>query len=278
MVDSLSHKTQMNLKKLLIFFLALVASHYLLVIPSYAVNMNSDQYRIQFGTVNSGGKAMTNTDYKLNTSVGQTAAKEFQASGYIIKAGFQYIYSRIPFTFSLSSIQVDLGSLLPSVPSTGSITLSVSFGAAGQYIVTARADRPLATASLADTIPFTGCDGGVDTCTTTLAKPWTLSTAYGFGYDMTGEDIPADFINNTYFRPFPNLLLSEAPAVIMQSTNVTADITPTPFPAYTPAPLLTGAPHDTTHQATITMKGNVSNFQAAGTYATVIRFLATPSF
>jgi len=240
--------------------------------------MNSPQYRIQFGTVNSGGKAMTNTDYKLNTSVGQTAAKEFQASGYIVKAGFQYIYTRIPFTFSLSSIQVNLGTLLPSVPSSGNITLSVSFGAAGQYIVTARADKPLATASLANTIPFTGCDGGSDTCTTTLAKPWTLTTAYGFGYGMTGEDIPADFINNTYYRPFPNLLLSEAPAVVMQSTNVTADITPTPFPAYTPAPVLTGTPHDVTHQATITMKGNVSNFQSAGTYSTVIRFLATPSF
>lgn len=246
--------------------------------PVSAVNMNSPQYRIQFGTVNSGGKAMTNTDYKLNTSVGQTAAKEFQASGYIVKAGFQYIYTRIPFTFSLSSIQVNLGTLLPSVPSSGNITLSVSFGAAGQYIVTARADKPLATASLANTIPFTGCDGGPDTCTTTLAKPWTLTTAYGFGYGMTGEDIPADFINNTYYRPFPNLLLSEAPAVVMQSTNVTADITPTPFPAYTPAPVLTGAPHDVTHQAIINMKGNVSNFQSAGTYSTVIRFLATPSF
>ena len=246
-----------------------------------AINMQSNDYRIQFGTVNSGGQKMTdpvNNLYNLSTSVGQAAAKEFQSNGYIVKAGFQYIYSRIPFTFSVSNIRVDLGTLLPSTPSTSPITLSVSFGGAGQYIVTARADAPLTAISGINTISFTACNGGVDTCIITNAKQWTSSGAYGFGYGMTGQDIPADFINNTYFRPFANRLISENPTTVMQSTNVTADISPTPNPAYTPAPVLTGIPHDTTHQSTMTMKVNISGLQPAGTYATVIRFLATPSF
>jgi hypothetical protein len=95
---------------------------------------------------------------------------------------------------------------------------------------------------------------------------------------MTGQDIPADFISSSYFRPFANRLLSESAATIMQSNNVTADISPTPAIPYTPAPVLTGTPRSTTHQSVITMKANISGLQPAGTYATVIRFLATPSF
>jgi hypothetical protein len=95
---------------------------------------------------------------------------------------------------------------------------------------------------------------------------------------MTGTDIPADFIGSTYFRPFPNFLTAEAPAIVMQSTNVTDTILPTPNPSYTPAPLLTGAPHNVTHQSTMTMKLNISALQASGSYITVLRFFATPSF
>lgn len=265
------------------FFLILVSVCTLFYACAYAsrvfaINMNSDEYKIQFGTVNSGGKKMTDSSYKLSTSVGQAAAKEFQSNGYIVKAGFQYIYSRVPFTFSLSTIRVDLGTLVPNIPSTGTVGLQVSFGGAGQYLVTARADSPLSTNAYASSIPFTSCDGGVNTCTITVAKPWTNTSLYGFGYNMAGEDVPTDFIDGTYFRPFSNLVTPETPAIVMQSTNVTVDISPTPNPAFTPAPVLTGVPRDTVHQSTMTMKVNVSSIQPAGTYATIVRFLATPSF
>lgn len=247
----------------------------------YAVNMNTDRYRLQFGTINMGGAKMTDPSdgsYNLSTSLGQAAAKEFQSSGYIVKAGFQYIYSRIPFTFSLSNTRIDFGTVAPSTPATGQLTLRVSFGGAGQYVVTARADGPFRNMSGASFIPHTSCNGGADTCTISTAKPWTQSSAYGFGYSMSGSDIPTDFINSTYYRPFPDLIASQNPAIIMQSSNVTANITPTPNPAYTPAPTLTGTPRNTIHQSVITMKTNISVIQQAGSYATVIRFLATPSF
>ena len=247
----------------------------------HAVNMDSTLYRIQFGTIDAGGAKMHNAvdnTYYLTSSMGQAAAKEFQSNGYTIKAGFQYVYARIPFTFSLSSIHIDFGTPLPNTPVTAPLTLKVSFGGAGQYLVTARADSPLTRQTGTDTIPFTLCDGGINTCTISSAKQWTLTSAYGFGYGMTGQDIPADFTNSTYYRPFPSLLASEAPAIVMQSTNVTDTINPTPNPSYTPAPVLTGVPHDTTHQSTMTMKLNVSSIQPAGSYITVVRFLATPSF
>ncbi len=251
---------------------------------THAINMRSDEYRIQFGKVDSGGGKMEEPgSYQLSSSIGQEAAKEFQSTGYIVKSGFQYIYSRIPFTFYLSKTRVDFGSLLPNTPATGTITLKVSFGGAGQYIVTARADSPLTEIQGTDTISFTACNGGVDTCSINTAKLWTNPTAYGFGYGMAGQDVPVDFSSNTYisttyFRPFANRLISEDAATIMQSGNVTADITPTPAVPYTPAPALTGVPRTTTHESIITLKANISGLQPAGTYAAVIRFLATPSF
>lgn len=271
----------MNIKKIFAIAFALITSHYSLITPIYAVNFYSPEYRIQMGTVDSGGGKMTDpvdNTYTLSSSIGQSAAKEFQSNGYVVKAGFQYIYSRVPFSFYLSTIRVNLGTLIPNSPATGDITMKVSFGGAGQYIVTARADTPLSEIQGTNTISFTGCNGGADTCTITNAKLWTSSSAYGFGYTMTGQDIPSDFISSSYFRPFANRLTSETPATIMQSTNITADITPTPAIPYTPAPLLTGTPRTTTHQAVITMKANISGLQPAGTYAGVIRFLATPSF
>lgn len=270
-----------TINKIVFAFVLSAASYMLYATCVSAINMQSNEYRIQFGTINSGGQKMTdpvNNLYNLSTSVGQAAAKEFQSNGYIVKAGFQYIYSRVPFTFSVSNIRVDFGTLLPNSPSTSPITLTVSFGGAGQYIVTARADTPLTMISGTNTISFTACNGGVDTCIITNAKQWTSTSTYGFGYGMTGQDIPADFISSSYFRPFANRLVSENPATVMQSSNVTADISPTPNPAYTPAPALTGIPRDTTHQSTMTLKANISGLQPAGTYATVIRFLATPSF
>ena len=282
--QSLTFKAKKCNKKiffLTVIFLLTAFCFQLLAHQVQAINMQSSQYRIQFGTVDSGGGKMTDPSdksYNLSSSIGQSAAKEFQSSGYVVKAGFQYITSRVPFSFSLSNISINFGSLLPSSPSTGTITLKVSFGGAGQYIVTARADAPLTDLRGTNSISFTACDGGVDTCSITNAKLWTSTSKYGFGYGMTGQDVPADFISSSYFRPFANKLLAEDPATIMQSNNITADITPTPAVPYTPAPMLTGVPRATTHQSVITMKSNISSIQPAGTYVTVIRFLATPSF
>jgi hypothetical protein len=264
-----------GLLPLSIFFITVV----FFTASAHAVNMDSNQYHIKFGTIDIGGQKMSNPaeGTYLSTSLGQTAAGQFQSNGYIVKAGFQYIYSRIPFTFSVSNIRADLGTLTPNTPSTAAINLSVSFGGAGQYVVTAGEMGPFRNF---DNIPIanTACDGGANTCSTTLAKPWTSLSAYGFGYSMSGTDIPADFINATYYRPFADKTVPQQPATVMQSSNVTQNLTPTPNPSLTPAPLLTGTPRNTTHQSTMTFKVNISPLQSAGSYNTVIHFVATPSF
>jgi hypothetical protein len=220
-----------------------------------SVNMDSSQFRIQFGNVNFGSGNYASDGYDVSSTIGQLAANEFSSSGYVVKAGFQYIHSIIPFTFSISDISINLGSLTAQTPSTQTTDLTVSFGSAGQYQVTAVEVGPLQTTNGSNFIPDTSCNGGAQTCTETSAHVWNSASAYGFGYNMSGDDIPADFINSTYFRPFADSTDAEAPAVVMSNTDVTKQ-----------------------SQATVTFKANISGTQAAGSYQTIIKFVATPSF
>lgn len=220
----------------------------------YADNFQSEQYRIQFGNVSMGGENVSSSGYNLGVSLGQTAAGEFQSSGYIVKAGFQYIHSIIPFYFSISSTNINFGSLLPNTPATQTTTLTVSFGGAGQYQVTAVEKTPFKTLS-GNTIPNTACDGGANTCTVSLAKPWTSASSYGFGYNMSGDDIPADFIDSTYYRPFPDESSAENPETVMSNINV-----------------------GRSRQAVATFKSNISGVQPAGSYHTAVQYTATSSY
>lgn len=225
--------------------------------------MESARYKIKYGNVDIGAKNQTSSNYKLGTTIGQLAAGQFNSTGYVVKAGFQYWHAIVPFTFSISSTNINLGTLVPNVPSTATTNLSVSFGSAGEYQVTAIEEGALRTMT-GNSIPDTICDGGSDTCTDALAKAWTSTSAYGFGYNMSLEDIPADFANNTYYRQFPDRTTADSPAVIMTSANVTVD--------------LTSKPKDIIHLSTVTFKANISPLQAAGSYQTVINFVATPGY
>ncbi|MCX7881509.1 MAG: hypothetical protein N2482_03320 [Patescibacteria group bacterium] len=221
----------------------------------FALNMESPLYKIQYGEIGIAGGKKSSDSYQLSDTLGQLAAGEFQSNGYIIKAGFQYLYSIIPFRFSISDTRIDLGTLLPNTPSTASTTLTVSFGASGQYLVTAIEEGKLRTLNEQNFIPDTQCDGGINTCNETQAKIWTSNNAYGFGYNMNGQDIPTDFINTNYYRPFPDRNNNEDPAIVMSSTNVGKN-----------------------RQSTMTFKVNISSIQPAGSYQTVINFVATPSY
>lgn len=249
-----------NKKRIFLSFLYVFFIFYILYLilnrqDVLGVNMDSSRYRIQFGNINIAGGNKTSDSYKLSDTLGQTAAGQFQSTGYIVKAGSQYIHSIIPFRFSISNININFGILNPNSPVSQTTTLTVYFGGAGQYQVTAIEKGKLRTLNDVNNIPDTICDGGGNTCNETLAKPWTSNSAYGFGYNMNGQDIPSDFIDSTYYRPFPDATIAESPAIVMSSANVAKN-----------------------RQSTVTFKVNISPIQPAGTYQTVINFVATPSF
>ena len=224
---------------------------------AYAVSMDSTRFRIDNANINSASGIKSSEGYRLSDTIGQTAAGRFASDGYIVRAGFQYINSIIPFEFSISDTNVALNPnpLVPNSFSTATTVLTVSFGSAGQYQVTAIEEGPLQTLNGSSQIPDTECDGGSETCDASTAKLWTSSTAYGFGYNMSGDDIASDFLSGSHFRRFPNRLVPETPAVIMSSQNVGRD-----------------------RQATVTFMANISPIQPAGSYQTVVNFVATPGF
>jgi len=243
------------MKKAIFLFIFSLSFLFFFLKSVFAINMESPLFKIQYGEIGIAGGNKSSANYSLSDTVGQTAAGQFNSTGYIVKAGFQYLHSIIPFRFSISNTNINFGILIPSSPQTATTTLTVSFGAAGQYQVTAIEEGRLRTLDEVNIIPDTQCDGGTNTCNESLAKPWTSNTAYGFGYNMSGNDIPSDFIDSTYFRPFPNRQENESPAVIMSSANVGRN-----------------------RQAVVTFKVNVSPVQPAGKYQTIINFVATPSF
>ena len=226
--------------------------------PVWAVHpMESDNFKIDWPNLNMGAGLPSSGNYGLGVTTGQTAPglyESFETIGFKVRAGFQYIHSLIPFTFTIDKIAVDFGALTVGVGTTDTIGLEVDCGSAGGYAITAHENKPL-TSSTASTIADTTCDTG-DTCDESDAGTWTLSTTYGFGYGMSGTDVPGEFSGGKY-KQYADLSL------------------PTPE---TPQAVMTGSNAGRNKQATMTLKVNVSGLQAAGVYENIIIFIATPTY
>jgi hypothetical protein len=239
---------------LLHIFYCLVIGAWLLVIPpkvNAQSSMDSSNYKIRLGNFNITSGQKSSSSYSLTDTVGQIAAEFFSSTGYHVKAGFQYIYTLYDFTFTISSLAINLGTQTPNTFSTASHTLTVS--APGQGYSVSAYEQTKLTNSQGDTIADTACDSGP--CTETSAQPWTIPTNNGFGYNLTGNDIAVDFTTSSYFRPFPDVSLAESPATIM-----------------------TTAAAGKNRVASVNYQLSVPGTQASGTYTTQIVYIATPVY
>lgn len=220
--------------------------------PVRAETLLSPNYTIRMGNFNITSGLKSSASYNLTDTVGQTVAEFFSSTGYHVKAGFQYIYTLYDFSFSISSIAVTLGSLIPNTFSTASHTLMVSAPGQG-YTVSAYETGKLKKSGTSDTIDDTTCDSGP--CTETAATVWTTASNNGFGYNLTGNDVSTDFINSTYFRPFPDASLSEPAAVVMSTSAAGKN-----------------------RIATVTYQVSPSVDQATGSFSTQVVYIATPVY
>lgn len=229
----------------------------LLIISSSPVvaidRMESDSYRLKFTNLNMTSGSKESDNFKILDTLGQTAPGEYSSSGYYVKAGFPYIKTIIDFSFTISDLSIDFGTLTPNTFSTKTNTLTVSAGGAGGYNVLASANHPLKLPASATTIPDTTCDSG--SCTEIQAGVWTNTSKYGFGFNMTGDDIASDFTDSTYFRQFADTASTESPQSIMSSVNV-----------------------GTNRTATVTYQTNIQASQSAGDYSNQITYVAIPTY
>ncbi len=246
----ITHK--INLYKFYTLYFVLCTLYFVLSpFPARAETMLSPNYTIRLGNFNMTSGMKSSASYNLTDTVGQIAAEFFSGTGYHVKAGFQYIYSLYNFSFTISSLAIDLGGLTANTFSTGSHTLTVSAPGQG-YSVNVYETGKMINAS-GDTIPDSTCDSG--TCTETTAGVWTTASNNGFGYNLTGNDIAADFISSTYFRPFPDFSLGETPSTIMTTSAAGKN-----------------------RIATVNYKISQPGSQAGGTYTTQIVYIATPVY
>ena len=217
--------------------------------------MESNSYKIRWPNLNMTSGSKSSSNYNILDTLGQTAPGEYDSTGFKVKAGFPYIKTIIPFSFTISDLSIDFGTLVPGVfPSPlPTNTLTISSGGAAGYSVTAIEDRPLTAQSGTATIPDTTCDS--DGCSETTAGVWTNTAKYGFGYNLNGNDVPAAFADSTYFKQFADASQSETAQIVMSSSNVGKSRT-----------------------ATVTYKVNIAATQTAGDYENNITYVATPSY
>jgi len=245
------------------FLIVLSTIYYLRPNTSLAQTFNSNSYHIDFGNFNMTSGKKSSTNYTLTDTVGQNAPVQYDSAGYLVRAGFQYLYGQnIPLSFSISSLDLNFGSLTPNVGSTVTNTLTISTPTGHGYDIFAIANHPLQSIGGNSTIPDTKCDSG--TCSETTSDVWINNSTYGFGFNAiginssmvaTGVGTSNYFTNSTYFRQFADSSISETAKIIMSE----------------PAPVKD-------HSALITYKINISSNQPAGTYQNSINFIAVPKY
>ena len=238
----------MKTSLLTLLILLLLSTTSILAIPQ----MESDSYKLKFTNLNMTSGSKESSNFKILDTLGQTGPGQYSSTGYYVKAGFPYIKTIIDFSFTISDLSIDFGSLTPSTFATQTNSLTVSAGGAGGYSVTAIEDHPLKLQATATTIPDTTCDSS---CDETTAAVWSDTANFGFGFNLTGDDIATDFTDSTYFRQFADLASAESPQTIMTSSDV-----------------------GTSRTATVTYKLNISASQAAGDYSNQITYAAIPTY
>ncbi len=237
------------------FFLIILSTIYHLTSTiSFAQTFDSNSYHIDFGNFNMTSGRKTSASYTLTDTVGQNAPGQYDSAGYTVKAGFQYLYeNNIPFSFTISNLDLNFGYLTPNVGTTVTNTITISTPTGHGYDILVIANHPLRNLNSTTTIPDTTCDSG--TCSESSSGVWTNNSTYGFGFNASGVGTSNFFTNSNYFRPFADDSLNETAQTIMSENQPVEN-----------------------HSALITYKINVSNFQAGGTYENSINFIAIPKY
>lgn len=236
-------------------FISLILLILSLASTTQAQTMRNNDYILKWGNFNSVAGRASDGNTNITFTGGQTAIGLYSGSNFKVRSGFQYIYSIIPFTFTISSTTINFGTLNPGEPITRTNNLIISNGSAFGYQVTAQENHELRVLSTGQTIPDTTCDAG--TCTETTSALWNSPLTYGFGYrcdDISGTDCSTDFNTANFYKQFANTEQTETPQVIMSGAEVGRDL-----------------------EIEVTYKVNISASQAAGGYQNSIMYIATPA-
>src|SRR5690554_1532883 len=71
--------------------------------------MRNNEYILKWGNFNSFSGRASDGDTNITFTGGQTAIGLYSGDNFKVRSGFQYVYSIIPFTFSISSTTINFG-------------------------------------------------------------------------------------------------------------------------------------------------------------------------
>ena len=237
----------------LLFLTFSLLSFYLGSPPVMAQDMNSENYILQGGNFNIAGGNKSSSGYRLIDLVGQTSAQVFSSKGYLIQSGFNNRAAGSSLIFSISPLGVNFPSLVPNLPQTRDLLITVKSGNFPGFAVYLAEDKQLSSETNA-VIPDTVCNAAKDApCNKDSAGLWNLSDSYGFGYQLEGKKIPEDFKKPGFFRPFASLNKNELASLIMETAEQNSE-----------------------QNARMILKINVSRTQPVGIYSNNLNFTALP--
>jgi hypothetical protein len=218
-----------------------------------AETMNSASYTVQFGNFNVTSGEKSSASYNVTDTVGQIAPGQYDGTGYVVKAGFQYIYPFRRMSLKISKTTISLGELTYGSFNTDSHTVTVDTNGAGGYAVRTFETHPLRLQAGTTVIRDTLCDSGP--CSETTAQSWTNANNHGFGFNANGNDVSADFTTTSYFRQFADISNAETMQTIMSGSGVSLN-----------------------RVATITYKASPAGNQEAGNYETTVSYQLIPTY
>jgi hypothetical protein len=251
---------------LLIFYFLFCFRHEIISTSLAQSLLYNDLYKLQMGNLNSIAGESSGSGFNLNITSGETGSGLYSGTNYKIRAGFQYISSVIPFSFSIDNLVIDFGTLSPTNPVTRTSTLTVDNQSAYGYVVTESENHQLQVPSTGGIIPDTTCDGG--TCTESTAAVWSSTLTYGFGFRCDSTSIiyngstSSDCLgggssfsgNANYYKQFADASKNETAQTIISGTS------------------------GRDQSATVTYKVNIATSQTAGLYTNAITYIATPTY
>lgn len=236
---------------IIIFISSLVI---LLVTPSvFSFEAESENFRLQMGNFNYAAGEKTSSSYQLRDTGGELAPGQSTSTNYTVKAGFEYVATIIPFTFTISNNSIAFGTLSPQTPKTDTTDLTVTSGAAYGYQVTNQADSQLQNTAY-PTVFINDVTGDNEDITHTQEGTWSQNTTYGFGYTLSNTT-GTDAVFTSGYRAFADESNSESPAAVMSKNGVTKE-----------------------SEVQLTYKVNISGTQEAGNYQNTITYIATGTF
>lgn len=153
---------------------------------------SSSSYRIQEDSLNTGGGLSTSTNYRAESTLGESGVGTSSSATYAIKAGYQHMQQTYLALSAPGSV-----TLLPNMPATGggtatgSLTWTVTTDNAAGYTMDIRASGTPALVSGANNFPnYIPAGADPDFAFTT---PGASSR---FGFSPEGTDIPQKYKDN----------------------------------------------------------------------------------